>query len=53
MMRVLLAVVLTIGIGLALLLDPASTTYRDAFTHLMRLGTPLLIVPSIVRDVPQ
>lgn len=38
---------LVIGLILALWLEPASASYRDAFTQLMRFGTPLLALPPI------
>lgn len=39
---------LAISLGLALLLEPHSPVYRDAFTQLMRFGTPLLALPPII-----
>lgn len=38
-----------IGLGLALVLEPDSATYRYGFTQLMRYGAPLLVLPVIVR----
>lgn len=41
-------VLLATGLGLALMFEPGSSAYRDAFTHLMRFGTPLLILPAAI-----
>lgn len=41
-------ILLLAGLGVALLLEPQSPAYREAFTHLMRLGSPLLALPAIV-----
>jgi cytochrome c oxidase subunit 1 len=40
--------ILSFGLLLALWLEPDSTLYRDAFTHLMRFGTPLLALPALI-----
>lgn len=39
---------LALGLGLALWLEPGSASYREAFTDLMRFGTPLLILPPLL-----
>lgn len=44
----LVVLILLGAIALALLLDPYSASYREAFTHLMRFGTPLLILPPVI-----
>lgn len=38
---------LATGLGVALLLEPGSNSYRAAFTQLMRFGTPLLLLPAL------
>ncbi len=41
-------ILLASGLALSLSLDPQSPEYREAFTHLMRIGTPLLLLPAII-----
>ncbi|MEN8169366.1 MAG: hypothetical protein ABFS08_04005 [Pseudomonadota bacterium] len=46
-LSIITVALLAIGLVLALWLEPGSATYRDTFTQLMRLGTPLLALPPI------
>lgn len=47
LLHVTTVAILAIGLLLALWLEPDSPLYRDAFTHLMRFGTPLLALPAL------
>ncbi len=47
-MGIITGLLLLIGLGMALLLDPQTSAYREAFTQLMRIGTPLLALPAII-----